>query len=84
MKNLSVWFFLGLFALVGCNSDSNNDDEIEVPPPEPVAMAKVQIIHASPDAPKVNLILDGETLSMNQKFREIIDGMRPFRFNYKL
>jgi hypothetical protein len=59
VKNLSVLFSLALVALVGCSSDSSNDDEIEVAPPAPVAMTKIQVIHASPDAPKVNLLLDG-------------------------
>jgi hypothetical protein len=69
MKTISVWFGLGLLALVGCNSDSDNDDEIVVPPPEPVAMAKVQIIHASPDAPKVNLILDGAEIAASVDYK---------------
>lgn len=69
MKTLSVWFGLVLFALVGCNSDSDNDEEVVVPPPEPVAMAKVQIIHASPDAPRVNLILDGAEIAASVDYR---------------
>ena len=44
---------LGLGA---CDSDN---DTITAPPPPPPEMAKLQVLHASPDAPAVNVLVDG-------------------------
>jgi len=64
MKKLSILFSLFLGGLVAC-SDSDND--LPDPPenPAPAQLAKVQIVHASPDAPKVNLAVDGITFIEN-------------------
>jgi hypothetical protein len=45
----------GVLAISAC-SDSDNDDQSAVPPP---AQAQMRITHASPDAPKVNVYVDG-------------------------
>jgi hypothetical protein len=45
----------GVMAISAC-SDSDNDDQPAVPPS---AQAEVRITHASPDAPKVNVYVDG-------------------------
>lgn len=50
--------------LVAC-SDSDNDLPDPPPPPPPAPLAKVQIVHASPDAPRVNLAVDGITFVEN-------------------
>lgn len=44
--------------LVGC-SDSSDNDRVAVPPPETF---RVQALHASPDAPKVNLTIGTSTI----------------------
>jgi len=44
------------FALAACDSDSNNN---RVPPPPAAAFFDVQVLHASPDAPAVNVLVDG-------------------------
>ena len=46
----------GLFALAAC--DSNDNDAPPVEPPAP--STTVQILHASPDAPAVDVVVDGE------------------------
>jgi Domain of unknown function (DUF4397) len=46
---------LGALVLVGCGSD----DHGYFPPPGPYA--NVQFLHASPDAPPINVIIDGQT-----------------------
>ena len=46
----------GLFALAAC--DSNDNDPPPVDPPVP--NTTVQILHASPDAPAVDVVVDGE------------------------
>ncbi len=46
----------GAIAVSAC-SDSDNDDHPFVPPP--AAQAEVRITHASPDAPRVNVYVDG-------------------------
>ena len=43
---------LATFALTGCGKDENN-------PVAPVANARVMAVHASPDAPAVDLLVDG-------------------------
>jgi len=49
----------GLLALAACDSDNNPVQTNPNPPPERV---KLQVLHASPDAPAVNLIIDGVTV----------------------
>ncbi len=48
---------IAVLAIAGCSSSSNsNIDDNFVPPPQtPVSNARVQVLHASPDAPAVNI-----------------------------
>ncbi|NOT32690.1 MAG: DUF4397 domain-containing protein [Candidatus Eisenbacteria bacterium] len=46
---------LALFAVTGCSSDDDNP----VSPGTPAAQARVMAVHASPDAPAVDLLVDG-------------------------
>jgi len=65
MTNLRKLFLAAaLLALAGC-SDSNDSRPIEAPPPPPPPPAtfKVQALHASPDAPRVNLSIGSSTVS---------------------
>ncbi|MFO1407406.1 MAG: DUF4397 domain-containing protein [Steroidobacteraceae bacterium] len=48
--------------LAGC-SDSNNGNNGPVEPPPPPAQFRVQVLHASPDAPKVNVSFGSSTIS---------------------
>lgn len=58
--------FLGM---AGCSSNDNDNDDV-VTPPAPVAMTKIQVIHASPDAPKVDLILDGAEIAGDVDYKQ--------------
>ena len=42
------------FALVGCSKKSN-----PVAPPAPTPTSRVMVVHASPNAPAVDLLVDG-------------------------
>jgi len=48
---------LGALLLAACN----DDDPAPAPISPPPAMARVQVLHASPDAPAVDVMLDGAT-----------------------
>lgn len=50
----------GLLALAAC--DSNDTPAPQDPLPPPLALVKLQVLHASPDAPTVNVIVDGTTV----------------------
>ena len=52
-----------LLTLAAC-SDNDNDGSIAVtppPPPPPPAVTQLQVVHASADAPAVNILVNGET-----------------------
>ena len=68
MKKYSLWLFLALFTLAGCSDD---DDPVVVQP-APVATSKLQIVHASPDAPLVDLILDGSGVAEDVDYKQAI------------
>ncbi len=68
MKKLTPWMLIGFLGMVGCSSD--NDDNDVVTPPAPVAMTKIQVVHASPDAPLVNLILDGTEIAADVNYKQ--------------
>ena len=66
MKKLSVLsIVVAALAMTACDSDSNNGfAQPPPPPPPPVDTFKLQVLHASPDAPAVNVLVDGvETIS---------------------
>lgn len=54
MKFLLV---LSAFAIAACDSDNNNNNQGGNTPQGP--FGKLQVVHASPDAPLVNLLVDG-------------------------
>ena len=68
MKKLTPWMLFAFLGMVGCSSD--NDDNEEVNPPAPVAMTKIQVIHTSPDAPLVDLILDGNEVAGDLDYKQ--------------
>jgi hypothetical protein len=51
-----LWMVFAAFALAACDSDSSNN---RVPPQPEDAFFNVQVLHASPDAPAVNVLVDG-------------------------
>jgi len=57
MKKSFIALIAGaLGVLAGCSSSNNNNNNPPPPPPPPpVANASVQLLHASPDAPNVNI-----------------------------
>ena len=71
---------LSTVALTGCGSDDNN-------PLAPVAPARVMAVHASPDAPAVDLIVDGAVAGTglafpnNTTYLEVAAGTRNVKVN---
>ncbi|WP_444996010.1 DUF4397 domain-containing protein [Aliikangiella sp. IMCC44359] len=58
-KIFSVFAFAALLGITGCDSDNKTTTENPQTSPD----TRVQIIHASPDAPKVDLVLDGNIIA---------------------
>jgi hypothetical protein len=56
----------GVFVLAACDSNDNN------PPPvdPPVPSTTVQILHASPDAPAVDIVVDGDTALSDVDYKD--------------
>ncbi len=69
MKKLTPWMLVAFLGMVGCSSDNDNDDDEVVVPP-PVATTKIQVVHASPDAPLVNLVLDGTEIAADVDYKQ--------------
>ena len=60
----------GAMALAACDSnDSPAPSSPPPPPPPPAALAKLQVLHASPDAPAVNVLIDGATALPNVDYK---------------
>jgi hypothetical protein len=54
---------LGALSLSGCNSSSSDDAAPGPDPtPEPDLTSELRVLHASPDAPKVNVLAGGEAV----------------------
>jgi len=52
--------YLAIFTLLGLTAcDSDNDPQPQPAPVPPVATLNVQVLHASPDAPAVNVLVNG-------------------------
>ena len=64
---------LSAVALTGCNTDSNDDTNTNATPtPTPtVGEANVRVWHASPDAPMVNVYVNGNQVLANVDYRGI-------------
>lgn len=57
---ISVSAVLALsLGLAGCDSDDDPVAATPPPPPTPAAMFQLQVLHASPDAPAVDVLVDG-------------------------
>ena len=59
---------LSAFAIAACDSDNNNNNQGGNTPQGP--FGKVQIVHASPDAPLVNLFFDGASAGENIDYKQ--------------
>jgi len=59
---------IGTFMLAGCS----NDDAATIVPVEqaPTVFAKVQALHASPDGPLVNVMVDGEVIAAGADYMD--------------
>ena len=55
----SVVLVLSMFALAACDSSNNNRDRT----------FNLQVLHASPDAPAVNVLLDGQAALTDFDYR---------------
>lgn len=53
----SIFVVLTAMALAACDSNNNNPNSVE-PPAGPRPTAQLQVLHASPDAPAVNVLVD--------------------------
>ena len=80
MKFSKMYFVaLSAFALAACDSDNNNNDIFSDAPPTPTGT--VQVVHASPDAPPVNVIVNGTTIAAGADYgqtttrRTVIAGL---------
>ena len=52
----------GLLALAACDSNDTPAPAAPQPQPDPPALVKAQVLHGSPDAPAVNVLIDGTTI----------------------
>ncbi len=66
------WYLAPLLALglAGCGL-TDDDDELPTFTPPPVQNTKLRVVHASPDAPKVNVVVSGNTLLSNVDYEAI-------------
>lgn len=61
MKSVSKFVAIcSVLIFAGCTSDDQNIVEGTPTPPDPVANLKLQVLHASPDAPEVNIYVNGD------------------------
>ena len=56
-----------MLLLAACDSDNNNRQAPVVEPP--IATLKVQVLHGSPDAPAVNVLVDGAEILSNVDYK---------------
>ncbi|MFC4699726.1 DUF4397 domain-containing protein [Glaciecola siphonariae] len=88
MKNIKTALItLGsVFALSACFDGVDNDNTVENPPTPPQANASVRVIHASPDAPDVNVLSSGNGIAgLNDLAYGTASGLSFFRtgpFNF--
>ena len=66
-RNSSLLVVFAALALGACDSDSDPIPPSEIPTPESV---NVQILHASADAPAVDVVVDGNTLLSGVDFKQ--------------
>ena len=70
MQRLSPVAILSLFlAITACDSDSNSTVTLAEPPP-PAMIARAQALHASPDAPPVEIFFNGTAQPGQTDYRE--------------
>jgi len=80
MLSLFIFLFFVSFSLIGCSDDNTTT-------PTPTQTANLMVVHASPDAPQVDVYLDGtkvrDTLSYpgNTSYLQITSGTRNIKVN---
>ncbi len=63
-KLVAASLTLSMFVLAACDSDN-----VDIPSAPETETANIQLLHASSDAPSVNILLDGETLLENIDYK---------------
>jgi len=61
--------FLGALSLAGCGSDSG-EEPFGNPSPSPAPAGRVRVVHASPDAPNVDVFVDNQRVLANVPYRQ--------------
>ncbi|MBN1480921.1 DUF4397 domain-containing protein [candidate division KSB1 bacterium] len=80
-KFFSIIAIFSLLAVMGCSDDDNGTT------PEPTSKAMVKVVHASPDAPGVDLLVDNAvagtnlTFPKNTGYLEVDAGTRNIKVN---
>jgi hypothetical protein len=83
-KNLILFLTIILFSAFSFTACSDDEDPIT---PDPTPKAKVMVIHASPDAPGVDLLVDNNVVGTNLTFPnntgyvEVDAGIRNIKVN---
>ena len=67
MRKFTLMIPVVLLALAGCNSDS--EPRVIPDPPPPPERTKLQVVHASPNAPTVNLVLNGNEIASGVDYK---------------
>ncbi len=62
--------FSALFVLAACDSDNDNNGGAAVPTPAPAVTGTIEVIHASQDAPAVNVVSDTATVISDLDYLE--------------
>ena len=77
---LTAFFLIFIAALTGCSDDNNNPI---IPPNE----ASIRVLHSSPDAPNVDVLVDGQPVLTDvpykaaSQFLSILSGTRNIKVN---
>jgi hypothetical protein len=82
IKNLAAIFVMASLVIVGCSDDDNDN-----PTTPALEKANVKVVHASPDAPGVDLLVDNNiagsnlTFPNNTGYLEVEEGTRNVKVN---
>lgn len=75
MKHLHKWLIVLIIPFLFACSDNDNDDNdsgdsVEPPPPVEVEASQLRVTHASPDAPAVNVYVNGDLALENVDYKQ--------------
>ena len=66
----ALFVLFGLLVLSGCGSDGNSSGSSSAPPAAADPVSEIRITHASPDAPAVNVYIDGALALSNVDYKQ--------------